>query len=219
MVTVLKLFVSDSLGEVSAEVVSPEQPSAILTLAHGAGAGMSHPFMSRLAEELATRGIATLRFNFPFIEKKSRRPDVSAVAHLTIAGALEKAQVLFPTIPLFVGGKSFGGRMSSQLVALQPNATVRGIIFFGFPLHPAGKPSIDRAEHLKNISLPKLFLQGTKDELAQWDLVISVVHQLQSSTLVKLEGADHAFKKGKENLLPVLSQEVANWIRQVVQSK
>ncbi|MFM8741277.1 MAG: alpha/beta family hydrolase [Cytophagales bacterium] len=215
----LKLNVSESIGEVSAEWTQATQAIATLTLAHGAGAGMNHPFMVNLAHELAMQGIASLRFNFPFIEKKSRRPDVPAIAHLTIARALEKAQVLFPNIPLFVSGKSFGGRMSSQLLALQPNAAVRGIVFFGFPLHPAGRPGTDRAEHLKNVSLPKLFLQGTKDELAQWELVTSVVQDLQNSTLVKLEGADHTFKKGKENLLPLLAQETASWVRQITASK
>jgi uncharacterized protein len=208
----LRLNVSDSIGEVSAEWTQGSQTIATFTLAHGAGAGMNHPFMVGLANELAKQNISTLRFNFPFIENKKRRPDVPTIAHKTIEAAVKKAQILSPRSPLFLSGKSFGGRMSSQFLAHQPNANVKGIVFFGFPLHPAGKPGVERAEHLKEINTPMLFLQGTKDELAQWDLLEQVTQSLPHSTLIKFEGADHAFKKGKENLLPLLAEETAKWI-------
>ncbi|MBS1554692.1 MAG: dienelactone hydrolase family protein [Bacteroidetes bacterium] len=208
----LKLNVSESIGEVSAEWTQGSQSIATLTLAHGAGAGMNHHFMVGLAHELAKQNVSTLRFNFPFIENKKRRPDVPTIAHKTIEAAVKEARALAPHASLFLAGKSFGGRMSSQLLALQPNAYVKGIALFGFPLHPAGKPGVERAEHLKGINAPMLFLQGTKDELAQWVLLEEVTKSLPHATLIRFEGADHAFKKGKENLLPLLAEETAKWI-------
>src|SRR4249920_30230 len=155
----LVLPVSPEIGNVSAEYILPENCNCIMVLAHGAGAGMNHSFMVSLSNALAEKGIATLRFNFPFMEKKKPRADTPAVAHQAIAVAVSKAQQLFPSLPLFVAGKSFGGRMSSQYLAAHNNTAVKGIIFYGFPLHPAGKPSIDRAEHLKQVKQPMLFLQ------------------------------------------------------------
>src|SRR5215471_5926461 len=200
----LSLQVSPSIGSVSAEYIVPETPACILTLAHGAGAGMHHSFMVTLATSLAETGIATLRFNFPFIENKTRRPDVPAVAHKTIEAAIIHAHETFPALPLFASGKSFGGRMSSQYFSAHPDANVKGIIFYGFPLHPPGKPSIERAEHLKDVKIPMLFLQGTRDELAKWDLIESVCSSLPLAELVKIEGADHAFKAGKQNVIQIL---------------
>jgi len=211
-VTPINLHVSESIGEVSGEIIEGEKTEVVLTLAHGAGAGMNHSFMIGLAEALAQHHISTLRFNFPFMEKKKGRPDVPAVAHRTIESAITLAQSTFPNKPLFVSGKSFGGRMSSQHLAQSPDVPVKGIIFYGFPLHPAEKPSIERAEHLKEISMPMLFLQGTRDELAQWDLITNVTHSLSLATLQKLEGADHAFKARKKNLIPDLAQFTKEWI-------
>ena len=208
-----ELFVSKSIGAVSAELANPENPDAIMTFAHGAGAGMNHPFMTSVANELAKLNIATLRFNFAYMEQKKKRPDVPAVAHKTVEAAVNKAHELFPKIPLYVSGKSFGGRMSSQFLSIQKPALVNGIIFFGFPLHPAGKPGIDRAEHLSEVKVPMLFLQGTRDTLAEWSLIEQVTNQLPLATLIKFEGADHSFKKGKENLIPLLAGEVAQWIK------
>ncbi|MCZ8070860.1 MAG: alpha/beta family hydrolase [Bacteroidota bacterium] len=208
----LKLNVSESIAEVSAEWIQATQAIATLTLAHGAGAGMNHPFMVGLALELAKQNVSTLRFNFPFIENKKRRPDVPTIAHKTIEAAVKEAEALAPHASLFLAGKSFGGRMSSQFLALQPNAYVKGIVLFGFPLHPAGKPGVERAEHLKRVNAPMLFLQGEKDELAQWVLLEEVTKSLPQATLIRFEGADHAFKKGKENLLPLLAEETAKWI-------
>src|SRR3982751_5955656 len=143
-----KLEVSPSVGTVSAKYITPDKPKCILTLAHGAGAGMDHSFMETLADSLSKAGMATLRFNFPFAENKKFRPDSPPVAHATIEAAIKKARELNPKLPLFVSGKSFGGRMSSQYLSAHPDSSVKGIIFYGFPLHPSVKPSIERADHL-----------------------------------------------------------------------
>ena len=143
----LSIKISPAIGTVSAESIVPQKSKCIMTIAHGAGAGMHHSFMVALAQSLSEEGIATLRFNFPFTENKKGRPDTPAVAHQTIEAAILKAQKLFPKLPLFVAGKSFGGRMTSQYMATHPNDAVNGIIFYGFPLHAPGKPSIERAEH------------------------------------------------------------------------
>jgi uncharacterized protein len=208
----LSLKISPAVGAVSAECIIPEKSICIMTLAHGAGAGMHHSFMVTLAQLLSEQAIATLRFNFPFAENKKGRPDTPAVAHQTIEAAIAKAQKLFPELPLFVAGKSFGGRMSSQYLSAHLHAEVKGIIFYGFPLHPPGRPSIDRAEHLKEVKTPMLFLQGTKDELATWNLIEAVCSSLKQATLVKIEGANHAFKAGKQNILQLLAEATKNWI-------
>lgn len=212
----LTLPVSPSVGTVTAEYIVPVKSICIMTLAHGAGAGMNHPFMVTLANSLADVGIATLRFNFPFTENKKRRTDVPAVAHKTVEAALYHAHETFPALPLFISGKSFGGRMSSQCLSLRPYPAVNGIIFFGFPLHPAGKPSVERAEHLKDVIAPMLFLQGTRDELATLSLVEEVCSKLPKATLVKIEGADHSFKAGKQDTVGVLVSETVDWIKNVV---
>ena len=208
----VSLQVSPEIGGVSAEFIIPEKPICILTLAHGAGAGMSHSFMVALSEALAENKIGTLRFNFPFIENKKGRPDLPAVAHKTIETALQHAKKKYPSQPVFLSGKSFGGRMSSQYLALHQDAEVEGIIFYGFPLHAIKKPSTDRADHLKQIKKPMLFLQGTKDTLAEWHLIEEVCSSLSGATLLKLEGVNHAFKKGKENLIPQLAKQTREWI-------
>jgi uncharacterized protein len=209
----LTLTVSPEIGTVSAEYIMPENCSCIMVLAHGAGAGMNHSFMMLLSNALAEKGIATLRFNFPFMEKKKPRADTPAVAHQAIAAAVSRAQQLFPSLPLFVSGKSFGGRMSSQYLAEHNTTGVKGIIFYGFPLHPAGKPSTDRAEHLKLVKQSMLFLQGTKDDLATWDLVEPVCNSLKHATLVKIEGADHSFKAGKKDIMSLLVDATHDWVK------
>jgi hypothetical protein len=208
----LALQVSPEIGKVSAELMTPEKPICVLTLAHGAGAGMNHDFMITMSKLLAERDIATLRFNFPFMENKKGRPDSPATAQKTIEAAIKKAQKLFPSLPLFLSGKSFGGRMSSQYLATNPAIEIKGIIFFGFPLHQSGKPSTDRAEHLKSVGLPMLFLQGSRDELASFDLIKKVCASLRLATLVKIEGANHAFKAGKLEILPMLADAAKSWI-------
>lgn len=207
-----KLKVSPSIGSVSALYNLPDKPRCIFTLAHGAGAGMDHAFMEMLSDNLSAIGIATLRFNFPFMENKKGRPDTPAIAHQAIASAMEQARALNPELPLFAAGKSFGGRMSSQYLAAHPESNVNGIVFYGFPLHPAGKPSIERADHLKALKIPMLFLQGTKDALATLDLMESVCGSLRKATLVKLEGADHSFKAGKKDIMSLLVSETSQWV-------
>ncbi|WP_143307975.1 alpha/beta hydrolase family protein [Chitinophaga vietnamensis] len=212
----LNIHISPEAGLVSARYITPDHPRCIFTLAHGAGAGMDHSFMETLANALAQAGIATLRFNFPFAEHKKGRPDSPAVAQATIAAAIAKAQELQPKLPLFASGKSFGGRMSSQYLAAHPNSPAKGIVFYGFPLHPAGKPSIDRAEHLKALKIPMLFLQGSKDTLATWDLIESVCASLKKATLVRLEGADHSFKAGKNDVMSLLVKGTEKWVQKII---
>ncbi len=206
------LPVSDSIGSVSAEYIVPEKINCMITLAHGAGAGMDHPFMISLANSLAQQDIGTLRFNFPFTEHKKGRPDVPAVAHKTIEAAINNAHETFPLLPLFASGKSFGGRMSSQYVSAHAHPAIKGIIFYGFPLHPPGKPSTERAEHLKEVQIPMLFLQGTKDELATLNLIENVCSTLPKATLIKIQGANHAFKAGKQDIIPMLAAYTKEWV-------
>jgi predicted alpha/beta-hydrolase family hydrolase len=213
----LSLTLPHPLEKVSAICMAPAKPVCIMTLAHGAGAGMDHAFMATLAAALAEAGIATLRFNFPFAEQKKGRPDTPKVAHQTIEAAIDKALALYPAVPLFVSGKSFGGRMSSQYLALNQRKDIAGLIFYGFPLHPAGKPSVERAEHLKDVKVPMLFLQGTKDTLATWGLIETTCKSLKKATLIKLEGADHSFKAGKKNdTMPLLTAATKDWVEKII---
>ncbi len=202
----------NEVDSVSAEVYIPESSKALFVFAHGAGAGMNHSFMIALSQELASHQIATLRYNFLYMENKKKRPDFPAVTHKAVAAAIKKASEVFPDIPLIAGGKSFGGRMTSQFLSLHDDPKVKGIAFVGFPLHPAEKPSIDRAEHLKNIKSPMLFLQGSRDALAEWSLIENVCAELPLSKLIRLEGADHSFKASTLNLIPVLAKEISVWI-------
>lgn len=181
-------------GTTSGLLQKPAAAKAGYVFAHGAGAGMSHTFMEAIAQGLAERGIATLRFNFPFMEQGSKRPDSPAVAHAAIRAAVAEAARQLPGVPLFAGGKSYGGRMSTQAHAAEPLPGVDGIVLVGFPLHPAEKPSTDRAAHLADVKLPMLFLQGTRDALADLDLITQTTASLgKNATLHIVEGADHAF--------------------------
>ena len=172
----------------------PPAARAGYVLAHGAGAGMAHPFLAAVARGLSERGIATLRYQFPYMERGSKRPDPPKVAHAAVREAVAEAARLLPGLPLFAGGKSFGGRMTSQAQALEPLPGVRGLAFLGFPLHPAGKPSDERAAHLADVNVPMLFLQGTRDELADLALLRPVVERLgERARLVTFEHADHSF--------------------------
>jgi predicted alpha/beta-hydrolase family hydrolase len=179
---------------VSALLIRPKDARACFVFAHGAGAGMAHSFMEQAAAGLAERGIATLRYQFPYMEKASKRPDPPSIAHATVRAAVKEAARHCPGLPLVAGGKSFGARMTSQAQARAPLEGVRGLAFFGFPLHPAGKPSIDRADHLAEIHVPMLFLQGTNDKLAELLLLKPVVEKLKLlATLHLVEAADHSF--------------------------
>jgi len=183
-----------SHGAVSALLTKPARASACFVFAHGAGAGMNHPFMATVAGGLAERGIATLRYQFPYMEKGSKRPDAPAVAHAAVRAAVAEAARQCEGLSLIAGGKSFGGRMTSQAQAGAPLAGVKGLAFFGFPLHPAGKPSGERAKHLAEIDIPMLFLQGTRDALAELKWLEPVVQKLGSRATLHLENeADHSF--------------------------
>ncbi len=207
----LTIEISRSIGQVTGELLFGKEADSVCVLAHGAGAGMNHPFMDSLAEALANVNIGTLRYNFPFIEKGSRRPDVPAVAHQTVLRMIDVAREQFPGMPLIAGGKSFGGRMTSQAASSNPGLPVNGIVFVGFPLHPAGKPGIDRADHLQEVKFPMLFLQGTRDALAEISLVDQVCGSLPNAQLVKFNGADHSFRIGKRDLIPALAESVRGW--------
>jgi predicted alpha/beta-hydrolase family hydrolase len=180
----------DAAHTVSGLIQQPDPAFACLVLAHGAGAGMRHPFMQAVADGLAARGVATLRFQFPYMESGSKRPDRPALAHATIRAAVARAASC--ALPLFAGGKSFGGRMTSQAQAETPLPAICGVVFFGFPLHPANKPSVDRARHLAAVRCPMLFVQGTRDALADMGLLVPAISAL-GATLHRIENADHSF--------------------------
>ena len=172
----------------------PRAARACFVFAHGAGAGMTHPFMAAFAADLAERGVACLRYQFPFMERGSKRPDSAAVAQAAVRAAVAAAAVLAPDLPLFAGGKSFGGRMTSQAQAVSPLPRVRGLGFLGFPLHPAGKPGDARAAHLADVNVPMLFLQGDRDKLADLALLRPIVKGLgPRGRLVEMPEADHSF--------------------------
>lgn len=180
--------------KVSARFDGPATAKRCFVFAHGAGAGMNHAFMQAVADGLAARGIATLRYQFPYMEQGSKRPDTPAVAHAAVRAAVACARETLPKASLIAGGKSFGARMTSQAQALEPLEDVQALAFFGFPLHPAGKPSIERAAHLEAVRVPMLFLQGTKDKLAELPLLEPVVAGLRTRANLKLfADADHSF--------------------------
>lgn len=187
-------FAVDETHRVSALLQQPPRARACYVLAHGAGAGMTHPFLEAVAAELGERGIASLRYQFPYMEQRAKRPDPPALAQATVRAAVAEAGRRLPELPLLAGGKSFGGRMTSQAQAAAPLARVRGLVFLGFPLHPAGKPSDDRAKHLFDVQIPMLFLQGTRDALADLALLEPVVDRLgRRATLRTFAEADHSF--------------------------
>jgi hypothetical protein len=204
---------------VSALLLRPDNARACFVFAHGAGAGMSHRSMETVATGLCDRGIATLRYQFPYMEKGSRRPDAPAVAHAAVRAAVKEAARCCPGLPLIAGGRSFGGRMTSQAQALAPLPGVRGLAFLAFPLHPAGKPSVARAEHLSDIEVPMLFLQGTRDALAELTLLEPVVRDLGAlASLHVVREADHSFhvlarsgRNDREVMSEVLDA-LAHWI-------
>lgn len=216
--TELKLDIA-RVGTVSAILTQPANARACYVLAHGAGADMRHAFMDKIAAGLAERGIATFRFNFPYMENKQRRPDQPAVAHAAIRAAVDEAARLCPGVTLVAGGKSFGGRMTSQAQSKAPLPDVKGLAFLGFPLHADKKPSTERAEHLAGISIPMLFLQGTRDGLADPDHLKPVIQALgPKATLHEVAGGDHSFavlkKSGRSNeeALNEVLDTLAAWI-------
>lgn len=198
---------------------APPAPRAGFVFAHGAGAGMAHPFMAAVAQGLAARGIATLRYEFDYMARGSKRTDPPALAQARVREAVAEAVQRWPGLPLFAGGKSFGGRMSSQAQAADPLPGVRGLVFLGFPLHPAGRPSVERAAHLHQVALPMLFLQGNRDELADLTLLRSCIEALGArATLEIIDDADHSFhvraKSGRRDaqVLDAMLDTMAAWI-------
>jgi len=214
-----------SLGHeqrVSGLLQAPPEARACYVLAHGAGAGMAHPFLASIADGLAERRIATLRYQFPYMEHGSKRPDPPKVAHAAVLAAVLEASRLVPELPLFAGGKSFGGRMTSQAQAATPLPGVRGLVFLGFPLHPPGKPSDERGRHLFDVHIPMLFLQGTRDELAHLGLMEALCKQLGArATLKEFHDADHSFhvpaRTGRKDAVVrnELLDELADWTNRI----
>jgi predicted alpha/beta-hydrolase family hydrolase len=205
--------------QVSGLWLAPRAARACLVLAHGAGAGMAHKSMAALANGLAERGIATLRYQFLYMERGAKRPDPPALAHQVVRAAVAEAAKRAEALPLFAGGRSFGGRMTSQAQALAPLADVRGLVFFAFPLHPAGKPSDQRGKHLSDVGIPMLFLSGSNDALASLDLLRPAVKRLGAGATLKLiEGADHSFhvpvKSGRKDadVLAEVLDTAAAWM-------
>jgi uncharacterized protein len=205
-------------GDVSGLLLRPAGARLLYLLAHGAGAGMRHPFLEDLARRLAERDIATLRYQFPYMEQRARRPDPPAVAAATVRAAAAEAARVAPELPLVAGGKSFGGRMTSTAQAEEPLAGVRGLVFLGFPLHPPGRQGDKRAEHLAQVRIPMLFLQGDRDEFADLKLLRPVVNRLgERATLHLVEGGDHSFhvlkRSGRTDaeVMGELVREIADW--------
>ena len=216
----------DEAGQVSGLLQVPTHARACYVLAHGAGAGMAHPFMVAVAHGLAERGIAILRYQFPYMERGAKRPDTPAVAHAAVRAAARQAARLAPELPLFAGGKSFGGRMTSQAQAASPLPGVRGLVFLGFPLHPAGRPSAERAQHLHEVRIPMLFLQGTRDALADFPSMQHLVAALGArATLKPFQDADHSFHVRRtsgvtdETVRNELLTAVTDWMDAVMRAK
>jgi predicted alpha/beta-hydrolase family hydrolase len=214
----LRVHVSASGGDVSAVLDRPPKPRALFVLGHGAGAGMHHPFMEDVTSKLVDRGVAVFRYHFPYMERGGRRPDRLGVAIDAVASAVEQACELAVGLPVFAGGKSFGGRMTSSAAAAGRLPDVRGLVFLGFPLHPPGRPGTDRATHLADISRPMLFLQGTRDRLADLALLRPIVGGLGAqATLHVVDGADHGFhvlkRSGRDDdeVLDELADTVVLW--------
>jgi uncharacterized protein len=213
----------DDRHRISGLLSIPAGSRACYVMGHGAGAGMAHPFLAGLAAELAAQQIATLRYQFPYMEAARKRPDPPALAHATIRAVVAEAARRTAGLPLFAGGKSFGGRMTSQARALQPLESVKGLVFLGFPLHPAGRPATERARHLADIAIPMLFLQGTRDQLAQLDLLGPVLAQLGSrARLETIADADHGFHMRAASgttdreVRQSLARSIAAWIAQIL---
>ncbi|MEO1261625.1 MAG: alpha/beta family hydrolase [Bacteroidota bacterium] len=195
----LKINISPEIGSVSALLLLPNDAHALLVLSHGAGAGMEHPFMENLAQQLSVHKVGTLRFNFSYMEKGKGAPDRPKKAHPAIKAAVKKAMKYAVGKKLLVGGKSFGGRMTSQVAASGELEEADGLVYFGFPLHAPGKPGVERAAHLTDIQIPQLFFQGTRDTLAKFELIDKVCKKLKGAKLIKMEGGDHSFKTLKRS--------------------
>jgi hypothetical protein len=214
----LRFTATKSAGDVSALLLRPKNAQWLFLFAHGAGAGMRHPFMEAAARCLADRGIATFRYQFPYMEQGSKRPDFKPILFETVRSAVAAAAEVSGGLPLLAGGKSMGGRMTSMAAAEEPLTDVRGLVFFGFPLHPAGQPSTERGDHLSNVTVPMLFLQGTRDTLADLTLLRPICKRLgKRATLHIVDGGDHSFHMLKSSgrtdseVLDGLAETVGEW--------
>jgi predicted alpha/beta-hydrolase family hydrolase len=221
--TDLRLHISDTIGEVSAFLLRPPDAWLLYVLAHGAGAGMRHQFLEGISATLAAQGVATLRYQFPYMEAGRGRPDVPSVLEVTARAAVTKAGEIVPELPVIAGGKSLGGRMTSGAAAASPLERVKGLAFLGFPLHPPGQPGIRRADHLNQVDVPMLFLQGTRDGFAQLELITEVCRNLgHRATLHFVEGGDHSFgvlkRTGRtaDQVREELAGTIARWARTLV---
>lgn len=198
--TEMRFEATQSSGEVSAILIAPSSPVALYVFAHGAGAPMTHPFMERAAAELADRGVGTFRFNFPYMDGEKRRgPNPAPILEKTVRSAVAAARSALPGLPTFAGGKSMGGRMTSRAQAAQSIEGLDGIVFYGFPLHAPGREPKDRADHLAEVDVPMLFLQGTRDRLARLEWLEPVVERIEDATLHIVDSGDHSFKVTKKS--------------------
>jgi uncharacterized protein len=214
----VKFVASKSSGEVSGIFTIPEEMKFLFVLAHGAGAGMQHPFMEKISKYLSDEEIGTLRYNFPYSEKKNKSPDPAPILMETVRSAVKTAGEYFKNAPLLAGGKSMGGRMTSTVASKEALDSIKGIVFLGFPLHAPGKPSDERAEHLYKVAVPMLFFQGTRDNLADLNLLKPVINRLEpKATLHIVDGADHSFQlpksadKNSDEILRELAKKVKDW--------
>ena len=220
----VRFAAGERAGEVSGLLLRPDGARLLYVLAHGAGAGMRHPFLESISQRLAERSIATLRYQFPYMEMRARRPDPPAVAAATVRAAVVEAARVAPGLPLVAGGKSFGGRMTSTAQAEAPLPGVRGLVFLGFPLHPPGRPGDSRAEHLAQVRIPMLFLQGDRDDFADLKLLKPLVKRLgDRATLHHVEGGDHSFhvlkRSGRTDteVMGELVGRIADWAGRLVE--
>ena len=220
----VRFAAGERAGEVSGLLLRPDGARLLYVLAHGAGAGMRHPFLESISQRLAERSIATLRYQFPYMEQRARRPDPPAVAAATVRAAVVEAARVAPGLPLVAGGKSFGGRMTSTAQAEAPLPSVRGLVFLGFPLHPPGRPGDSRAEHLAQVRIPMLFLQGDRDDFADLKLLKPLVKRLgDRATLHHVEGGDHSFhvlkRSGRTDteVMGELVGRIADWAGRLVE--
>jgi uncharacterized protein len=216
----IQLSVSERIGRVSAILVCPPDPWLLYIVAHGAGAGMRHPFLESIATTLAERGVATLRYHFPYMEAGRKRPDPPRVLEETVRAAVNQGRELVPGMKVIAGGKSLGGRMTSSAAADGFLPGVSGLAFLGFPLHPPGQPGTSRADHLERVDIPMLFLQGTRDDFARLDLITDVCEELgPNATLHAVDEADHSFGvpkrsgRSRADILQDLAGTIAEWAR------
>jgi predicted alpha/beta-hydrolase family hydrolase len=223
--TDLRLHISDAIGDVSAFLLRPPGAWLLYVIAHGAGAGMRHPFLEGISASLAAEGVATFRYQFAYLEAGRSRPDTPGVLEATVRAAVTKAGEVVPELPVIAGGKSLGGRMTSSAAAAEPLDRVKGLAFLGFPLHPPGQPGTRRGDHLSRVDVPMLFLQGTRDAFARLDLITDVCRGLGSrATLHVVDGADHSFgvlkRSGRtaDQVRDELAKRIAGWAKALVQN-